>query len=204
MALSTHNFPPAIRWMSKKISVGHIFWPVFLVSAPLCYHILDQAFSAYGDIPAIRHPIAFMVSLLAILVLPSFMATGYYLIWDHWRSRRTALLPSDADEEKPEAASATGKFATFSLIAGLGFIPLLLFVVLLMAFDAVGIDVQDNHTREIVAGGLFAAALAADRWSKISVNFMLGGLLLWGGLYVHWHLADDTLSRWILFDSGVF
>ncbi len=196
-----NSIPPSIHWRHEKIFVGHVFWPMFLISAPVTYSILDKAFAVYGDIPAVTHPIAFMVSLLVLLVLPSFMVTGYYLLWRSWKGNKTAH--SQPEDGEDVAIPHSGKFAMLALISGMGFVPLLLFVAMLAGLEAIGVDVQDDNTRHMLVGGLVAAALIAERWSKIGVNFMLGGLLLWGGIYVHWHLADDTLSRWLLFDSGI-
>lgn len=192
------KIPPAIQWMGEKQAVGHVFWPVFFVSALVGIYAVARAFAAYGDLPAIRHPVAFLFSLAVILLLPAFMAVGYYIFWRLWRPRADVLRRQaedigDAENDQP----AMGKAAFFCLVAALGFMPLLLFIGLLAVLDVAGIDLRNDGTRHMLVAGLMAAALLVERWARV------GGVLLWGGVYVHLHLADDSLSRWLLLDSGI-
>lgn len=55
-----------------------------------------------------------------------------------------------------------------------------------------------------LVAGLVVAVLAAERWLKIGWDFMIGGVLLWGGICVHMNLAKDSPSIWLPFESGIF
>ena len=198
------SIPPSIQWMNENHPVGHVFWPVFALSLSLAVYCVVRAFMAYGATPAINHPLAFLFSLAVVLLLPPAMAVGHYIFWRLWRPRADELheqakKEGDAENDQP----AMGYTALFCLIAALGFIPLLLFIGLLALLDVAGLDVKDDTTRNVLVAGLMVAALGAERWLRVGVNIMIGGVLLWGGIYVYWHMADDTLSRWILSDSGL-
>lgn len=194
--------PLFILWMNEKTPVGHVVWPVFAISLLTVLYILIQAFTVYGDIPAVTHPVAFLFSLGVLLFMPPTMAVGYYLLPRLWKCRHDSL-----QKEQDEAGNSRPKVgwgAFLCLLTAFGFIPLLLFVGLLAALDFAGIDVQGETTRNMLVAGLVVAVLAAERWLKIGWDFMIGGVVLWGGIYVHMNLAKDSLSLWLLFESGIF
>lgn len=179
--------PPAD---AAALRAGKVFWLFLALGFVFAAVAAVQGILAYGDTALIEHPLSFIVSFGALLFLPPLAVEGWWrvLVKDH---------AADAAEDAAGAAwfALAARIAAFGgAIAGLAFfgLPWLL--------DLLAIEVASSGARAALGAVLLVPMLAVWRRSALGIDFIIGSLFIWGGLFVHVHLGEDPLSRWLLYD----